>query len=127
MMQSAQEVVRHKDPRPAPPLPNIDLMFGMRVRLDKIEECLSAISLLNDARQHSSGIDLPFPAVGTRNVGIDNRLIRHALYDRRIDKTLVGKPLPRLCGKSGDSHQPRSFRAAVGGWDISRFSPQLAS
>jgi hypothetical protein len=63
LTQSAQEV---GTPPRTPILPNIDLMFGMRVRRDEIEECLSAISVLNDARQHSSIIDLPFPAVGAR-------------------------------------------------------------
>ena len=92
-------------------------MFGMRVRLGKIEERLSAISLLDDARQHSSIINPPFPAVGTRNVGVDNRLIRYALWDRSVNKTLVGNPLALLCGKFGDLHQPHPFRAVVAGCD----------
>jgi hypothetical protein len=60
------------------------------------EECLSAIYLLHQTRQHSSIIDLPFSAVGARNVGVDDHLIPHALSDR----TLVGKPPAQLWASS---------------------------
>jgi hypothetical protein len=64
---------------PRPRLPEYGFNVWMRARLNEIEECLSAINLLHHTRQHSSSIDLPFSAVGTRNVGVDDHLIPHAL------------------------------------------------